>query len=98
MLEVILDNNNINHMKHILITSKKQLLTLLTLILFAMSYAQKKPKILISVDMEGLAGVVTEQQLGPAGFEYNRFREFMTNETLAAIEGARAAGARNYCC
>ena len=80
-------------MKQILIAPRKQSLTLLTLILFVMSYAQKKPKILISVDMEGLAGVVTEQQLGPAGFEYNRFREFMTNETLAAIEGARAAGA-----
>lgn len=43
--------------------------------------------------MEGIAGVVTEQQLGPAGFEYGRFREFMTNETLAAIEGAKQAGA-----
>lgn len=80
-------------MKHILITSKKQLLTFLTLILFVISYAQKKPKILISVDMEGIAGVVTEQQLGPSGFEYNRFREFTTNEALAAIKGARAAGA-----
>jgi len=55
--------------------------------------AQKKIKILISVDMEGVAGAVTEQQLGPAGFEYARFREFMTNETLAAIEGAKQAGA-----
>ncbi|MEQ8424659.1 MAG: M55 family metallopeptidase, partial [Cyclobacteriaceae bacterium] len=53
--------------------------------------AQKKIKILISVDMEGVAGAVTEQQLGPAGFEYARFREFMTNEALATIEGARQA-------
>jgi D-amino peptidase len=51
-----------------------------------------KPKVYISVDMEGIAGVVSEQQLGPPGFEYERFRGFMTNETLAAIEGARAAG------
>lgn len=43
--------------------------------------------------MEGIAGVVTGEQLGPQGFEYQRFREFMTNEVLAAIEGARAAGA-----
>lgn len=43
--------------------------------------------------MEGIAGVVTEQQLGPVGFEYARFREFMTNETVAAIEGAKQAGA-----
>lgn len=50
-------------------------------------------KVLISVDMEGIAGVVTGDQLGPAGFEYQRFREFMTREALAAVEAARAAGA-----
>lgn len=50
-------------------------------------------KVYISADMEGIAGVVSGEQLGPQGFEYQRFREFMTNEVLAAIEGARAAGA-----
>ena len=55
--------------------------------------AQHAPKIYISVDMEGLAGVVTGDQLGPGGFEYERFRRFMTAEVLAAIEGAREAGA-----
>jgi len=50
-------------------------------------------KVLISVDMEGVAGVVTSDQLGPSGFEYGRFREFMTREALAAVEAARAAGA-----
>jgi D-amino peptidase len=54
---------------------------------------QPKRKVYISADMEGIAGVVTGEQLGPQGFEYQRFREFMTNEVLAAIEGARAAGA-----
>jgi D-amino peptidase len=53
-------------------------------------------KVYISVDMEGIAGVVTGDQLGPSGFEYERFRGFMTNETLAAIEGARAAGATEF--
>lgn len=53
-------------------------------------------KIFISADMEGIAGVVTGDQLGTAGFEYLRFREFMTNEVLAAIEGARAAGATEF--
>lgn len=72
---------------------KKLVLSLLFFCIVSGLYAQKKIKILISVDMEGLAGVVTEQQLGPAGFEYSRFREFMTNEALAAIEGARQAGA-----
>ncbi|MFQ5791842.1 MAG: M55 family metallopeptidase [Acidobacteriota bacterium] len=50
-------------------------------------------KVYISADMEGVVGVVTGDQLGPAGFEYARFREFMTREVLAAIEGARSAGA-----
>ena len=35
-------------------------------------------KIFISADLEGVVGVVTGEQLGPSGFEYNRFREFMT--------------------
>jgi D-amino peptidase len=55
--------------------------------------AQKRLKIYISADMEGIAGVVTEEQLGPNGFEYQRFREFMTAEVTAAIEAAREAGA-----
>lgn len=50
-------------------------------------------KIYISADMEGLAGAVTGEQLGPGGFEYQRFREFMTAEVNAAIDAARAAGA-----
>ena len=50
-------------------------------------------KVYISVDMEGVAGTVTGDQLGPAGFEYGRFREFMTREAMAAVEGARSAGA-----
>jgi D-amino peptidase len=53
----------------------------------------RRLKIYISADMEGIVGVVTGEQLGPAGFEYNRFREFMTSEVNAAIEAARAAGA-----
>jgi D-amino peptidase len=55
--------------------------------------AAKKLKIYISVDMEGVAGVVTADQLGPAGFEYERFRHFMTNETLAAVRAAKESGA-----
>ncbi len=55
--------------------------------------SRQGPKIYISADMEGLAGVVTAEQLGPTGFEYGIFREVMTREVLAAIEGARAAGA-----
>ena len=50
-------------------------------------------KVYISADMEGVAGVVTGEQLGPSGFEYERFRQFMTAEVLAAVDGAREAGA-----
>jgi len=53
----------------------------------------KQLKVYISVDMEGVAGVVTADQLGPSGFEYERFRHFMTNETMAAIRAAKEAGA-----
>lgn len=53
----------------------------------------KKMKIYISADMEGVVGAVTGEQLGPAGFEYQRFREFMTQEVNAAIEAAVEAGA-----
>jgi D-amino peptidase len=57
-------------------------------------HAQPRPhRILISVDMEGITGVVTSEQLGPAGFEYARFREFMTAEAIAAVEAAKEAGA-----
>jgi D-amino peptidase len=46
--------------------------------------------------MEGVAGAVTGEQLGPSGFEYQRFRQFMTDEALAAIAGAREAGATSF--
>lgn len=54
-------------------------------------------RLYISSDMEGVAGVVHEDQTNPveprcAG-EYQRFRRLMTHEVNAAIEGAVAAGA-----
>ena len=49
---------------------------LLAAFLASTAAAQARPfKVLISVDMEGITGVVTAEQLGPAGFEYARFRE-----------------------
>jgi D-amino peptidase len=57
------------------------------------SGAGKKMKVYISVDMEGVAGVVTADQLVPGGFEYERFRHFMTDETLAAVRAAKEEGA-----
>jgi D-amino peptidase len=51
------------------------------------------PRIFISVDMEGIGGVVSGEQLSAQGFEYARFRELMTEEANAAIAAARVAGA-----
>ena len=53
-------------------------------------------RIFVSVDMEGIAGVVSNEQLGPPGFEYERFRQFMTEETNVAIAAAREAGATEF--
>lgn len=58
--------------------------------------AQAVRRLFISADMEGIAGVVTGEQLGPGGFEYERFRRFMTEEVLAVIRGARAAGVNEF--
>ena len=65
---------------------------ILTLCAIASLWSQEK-KIFISADLEGVVGAVTGEQLGPGGFEYNRFREFMTAEVNAAIEAAKSAGA-----
>jgi len=58
--------------------------------------AQGPRKLFVSVDMEGIAGVVTGEQLGPGGFEYERFRRFTTEEVLAVIRGARATGVTEF--
>ena len=58
----------------------KRPLALLAVALFAglpmVAGAQPRPrKIFISVDMEGISGVVDPAQLGPEGFEYQRARD-----------------------
>jgi D-amino peptidase len=51
-------------------------------------------KVFISVDMEGITGVVTSaDDASRSGKDYNYFRAVMTREANAAIEGALAAGA-----
>ena len=69
----------------------RYLLLLLTVV--SVSFSQQKLKVYISVDMEGVAGVVTADQLGPEGFEYQKFREYMTKEALAAVQAAKETGA-----
>src|SRR5689334_4332937 len=58
--------------------------------------AQRPLKVYLSVDMEGITGVSSEQQLGPSGFEYAQARQWMTADVLAAIAGAREAGATEF--
>ena len=50
-------------------------------------------KVFISVDMEGLAGVVTASDVNSTGPDYAHFRTIMAAETNAAIDGAIRAGA-----
>ncbi len=50
-------------------------------------------KVFISVDMEGVAGVVSSRECSSKGHDYDYFRKLMTLETSAAIEGAMTAGA-----
>jgi D-amino peptidase len=49
--------------------------------------------VLISVDMEGISGVVTSDHTSSSHKEYERFRKLMTAEANAALEGALAGGA-----
>jgi D-amino peptidase len=50
-------------------------------------------KILISVDIEGVAGVFHPEQTRPGNPEYERARRMMTMEANAVIDGALAGGA-----
>lgn len=50
-------------------------------------------KVFISIDMEGVTGVVNVDDARRTGKDYDYFRQTMTREANAAIEGAIAAGA-----
>ncbi|MDT8913351.1 M55 family metallopeptidase [Amycolatopsis sp. PS_44_ISF1] len=49
--------------------------------------------VLVSVDLEGVAGIATRQQIGPGGRDYPAARELMTAEANAAVAGAFEGGA-----
>lgn len=53
-------------------------------------------RLYISVDMEGIAGAVSANQISPTGGDYQRFRKVMTDEVMAAMAGAREAGATQF--
>jgi D-amino peptidase len=69
-------------------------LTCLGFVALAWAAAPPDPlKVFISVDMEGISGVVDRDQTSATGQDYERFRKLMTAEANAAIDGAREAGA-----
>ncbi|MBT2228534.1 M55 family metallopeptidase [Nonomuraea sp. NEAU-A123] len=49
--------------------------------------------VLISVDLEGVAGIATKQQIHPGGHDYPIARALMTAEANAAVAGAFDGGA-----
>ena len=57
--------------------------------------AQQKPKlkVFISVDMEGISGIVHGDQTTPGTAEYADGRKWMAEDVNAAVEGALEAGA-----
>jgi D-amino peptidase len=75
---------------------KKQWVTsLIFIIIVGVTFPQSEKglKIFISVDMEGITGVVNWEDVSRDGKDYEYFRRIMTKETNAAIEGALEAGA-----
>jgi D-amino peptidase len=58
----------------------------------AVTQAQKL-RVLISVDMEGITGVVHSEQVTSPGPEYNLARKWMAGDVNAAVQGALDAGA-----
>ena len=55
--------------------------------------AQRPLKVYISVDMEGISGVNSDNQTSAAGAEYGRARKLMVEDANAAIRGAFEGGA-----
>ena len=74
-------------------TSFKGLLLLIAFTGSANAQSQDGLKVFISVDMEGVTGVVNVDDARRSGKDYDYFRQTMTREANAAIEGALAAGA-----
>jgi D-amino peptidase len=50
-------------------------------------------KVYITTDLEGVAGVLLDSQVGSDSAEYQKARHLLTQETNAAVEGALAGGA-----
>ncbi len=60
---------------------------------FLLSETAKKPKIYITVDMEGIGQAVSQIQTRPGDSEYEKARKWLTAEVNSCIEGCIEAGA-----
>lgn len=70
---------------------------LLACFLPQIALAQDPIRVFLSVDMEGIGGIVhSEMTSASGGSEYERGRKLMAAEVNAAIEGARDAGATEF--
>jgi len=74
---------------------KFSMLIVILLVISSLAFSKSSNglKVFISVDMEGITGVVNWEEVSRDGKDYDYFRRIMTKETNAAIEGALAAGA-----
>jgi len=69
-------------------------IALVALLFFPLTaLGQEELKVFISVDMEGIAGVVTSAECSSSGPDYGYFRRIMSHEANAAVLGAFDAGA-----
>jgi D-amino peptidase len=67
---------------------------LVVLVLLSVPAAgQPGKKVYISADMEGISGIVGDDQVSAEGAEYGRSRKLMAEDVNAAIRGALAGGA-----
>lgn len=71
----------------------RALFLLVSLAPVAFAQTPRRLKVFVSVDMEGLAGVVAGADVSSTSTDYGHFRTIMAGETNAAIEGAFTAGA-----
>ncbi|HUS86466.1 MAG TPA: M55 family metallopeptidase [Bacteroidales bacterium] len=71
------------------------IVSIITMMIASVGFSQsgKGLKVFISVDMEGITGVVNWEEVNRTGKDYDMFRQIMTKETSAAVEGAADAGA-----
>jgi D-amino peptidase len=83
-------------MRKVTISAAAIILLCMSLNVMATSPAQqpaKKLKVFISVDMEGVSGLIAWDETTITGPDYGLFRRLMTQEANAAIAGALDAGA-----